>query len=163
MNPYTGRTTTVGEREEDKGQYNIARETFGAHGCAMMIKKEVIERVGMFPEKFFLYYEEWDWSARIRNAGYKIWYTPEATIYHKESMSVGKQNPMKMYYHTRNRILYMRRNTRWYQLIVFSLFFVLFTFPKTVLLLFVKRQWAQLKNFLKGIAWNLYNTASSPV
>ena len=45
----------------------------------------------MFPENFFLYYEEWDWSARIRKAGYLIWYQPEATIYHKESMYGGQR------------------------------------------------------------------------
>jgi GT2 family glycosyltransferase len=163
MNPYTGRTSTVGDGETDTGQYNVSGETFGAHGCAMMVKKEVIEKVGMFPEKFFLYYEEWDWSARIRRAGYKIWYTANATIYHKESMSVGKKNPMKMYYHTRNRILYMRRNTQWYQAILFFLFFFLFTMPKTVLMLLVTRQWTHLGNFLKGVAWNFYNSASSPV
>jgi GT2 family glycosyltransferase len=163
MNPFTGRTSTVGEMEEDRGQYNVSGETFGAHGCAMMVKRKVIDEVGMFPEKFFLYYEEWDWSARIRKAGYKIWYTADATIFHKESMSVGKKNPMKMYYHTRNRILYMRRNTAWYQQVFFFFFFFLFTAPKTILLLLVKGQWAQLKNFMKGIIWNFYNTASSPV
>jgi GT2 family glycosyltransferase len=119
MNPFTGRTSTVGDKEADNGQYDLSGPTFGAHGCAMMVKRGVIEKTGMFPEVFFLYYEEWDWSARIRKAGYKIWYTAEATIYHKESMSVGKQNPMKVYYHTRNRILYIRRNSSWYQRMVF--------------------------------------------
>jgi GT2 family glycosyltransferase len=163
MNPYTGRTSTVGEMEEDKGQYNSSYETFGAHGCAMMVKKEVIQKVGMFPEKFFLYYEEWDWSARIKKAEYKIWYTAAATIYHKESISVGKKNPMKMYYHTRNRILYMRRNTKWYQLIFFFVFFLFFTAPKTIVLLIAQRKWAHLKNFLNGISWNFYHSASSAV
>ena len=61
--------------------------------------------------------------ARIQKAGYKIWYEASATIFHKESMSVGKENPMKVYYHTRNRILYMRRNSSLPQLFVFSVFF----------------------------------------
>jgi len=68
MNPFTGRTSTVGDKEADKGQYDTPGPTFGAHGCAMMVKREVIEKTGMFPELFFLYYEEWDWSARIRRA-----------------------------------------------------------------------------------------------
>jgi GT2 family glycosyltransferase len=66
MNHFTGRTSTIGEREPDNGQFNTPGPTHGAHGCAMLVKKEVIERVGMFPQKFFLYYEEWDWSARIQ-------------------------------------------------------------------------------------------------
>jgi len=163
MNKYTGRTSIIGERELDKGQYNSSRTTSGSHGCAMLVKKEVAQKTGMFPEKFFLYYEEWDWSARILKAGYKIWYTADATIYHKESLSVGKSNPMKVYYHTRNRILYMRRNTSWYQMIVFSLFFTFFSLPKSVIKFLVKRQFTQLRFFIKGAAWNLYSSSRSAV
>ncbi len=163
MNKYTGRTSIIGERELDKGQYNNSRTTSGSHGCAMLVKKEVTEITGMFPEKFFLYYEEWDWSARILRAGYKIWYTADATIYHKESLSVGKSNPMKVYYHTRNRILYMRRNTNWYQMIVFSLFFTFFSLPKSVIKFIAKKQFTQLRYFIKGAVWNLYSSSQSPV
>ena len=163
MNKYTGRTSIIGERELDKGQYNRSRTTSGSHGCAMMVKKEVAEKTGMFPEKFFLYYEEWDWSARILKAGYKIWYTADATIYHKESLSVGKSNPMKVYYHTRNRILYMRRNTSWYQMIVFSLFFTFFSLPKSVIKFLAKKQFTQLRFFIKGAVWNLYSSSRSAV
>ncbi|MFM9909766.1 MAG: glycosyltransferase family 2 protein [Chitinophagaceae bacterium] len=163
MNKYTGRTSIIGEWEKDKGQYNQSRYTSGSHGCAMFVKKEVAEKTGMFPEKFFLYYEEWDWSARILNNGYKIWYTAEASIYHKESMSVGKSNPMKVYYHSRNRILYMRRNTHWYQLVVFALFFTLFSIPKSILKFLLKKQFVQTRYFIKGIFWNLYSSSDSVV
>ena len=163
MNMYTGRTTIIGEKEEDRGQYDMSRETAGSHGCAMLVKKDIIARTGMFPEKFFLYYEEWDWSARILKAGYKIWYTADAKIYHKESISVGKSNPMKTYYHTRNRILYMRRNTTWFQLLIFTLFFSFFSLPKSVLGYLVRGQFDHLGNFLRGVAWNLYSSTDSPV
>ncbi|MEO6315099.1 MAG: glycosyltransferase family 2 protein [Chitinophagaceae bacterium] len=163
MNHFTGRTSTVGEMQEDKGQYDVAGETFGAHGCAMMVKRQVIDEVGMFPERFFLYYEEWDWSSRIRKAGYKIWYTANATIYHKESMSVGKKNPMKVFYHTRNRILYMRRNTKWWQQLVFFPFFIFFVIPRYVINYFRRGEFEQLKNFFKGFFWNLYSSKYSKV
>lgn len=163
MNKYTGRTTIIGEKEKDQGQYNSSRSTAGSHGCAMMVKREVTEKSGMFPEKFFLYYEEWDWSARILNAGYIIWYTGNASIYHKESVSVGKSNPMKIYYHSRNRILYMRRNTSWYQFTIFALFFIFFSMPKSLLHFLVNKQFKQMRFFLKGAAWNLYSSSQSPV
>lgn len=54
VNLFTGRTSTVGEMEADQGQHDLSGPTHGAHGCAMMIKKEVIEKVGMFPEAFFI-------------------------------------------------------------------------------------------------------------
>lgn len=163
MNPITGRTSTLGDKEKDMGQHNVSGPTHGAHGCAMMVKREVIDRVGMFPAKFFLYYEEWDWSARILKAGYKIWYNADAVIYHKESMSVGKNNPMKVYYHTRNRILYMRRNTRLPQLVLFVLFFSFFTAPKSIFKYIFTRQFSQLRYFIKGVAWNLYSSSHSAV
>jgi GT2 family glycosyltransferase len=163
MNPFTGRTSTVGDGEVDEGQYEIPGPTCGAHGCAMMVKKEVIEKTGMFPEKFFLYYEEWDWSVRIQNAGYLIWYQPAATIYHKESRSIGRENPLKVYYHTRNRILFMRRNSDLFHLFIFLLFFTFFTFPKSIFTFRKNGQMTELKWFLKGIGYNLVHSSYSVV
>ena len=163
MNPFTGRTTTIGEMQHDNGEYDQPHETFGAHGCAMMVKREVLEKTGMFPEKFFLYYEEWDWSARIRKAGYKIWYAANASIYHKESVSVGKNNPLKVFYHTRNRILYMRRNTQWYQQLIFFPFFVFIVMPRHLIEYLRKGEFAQMKYFLKAFAWNLCSSSNSKV
>lgn len=163
MNPFTGRTSAVGDLEPDNGQYDVAGPTFGAHGCAMMVKKEVIEKTGMFPEKFFLYYEEWDWSARILKAGFLIWYQSEATIFHKESMTVGKENPMKVYYLTRNRILYMRRNSSPFHLLVFSLFFGIFTIPKTILFDLINGRLAEMKWFFKALGYNLSHSSRSAV
>jgi GT2 family glycosyltransferase len=163
INVFTGRTTAVGNMEEDKGQHDASGITYGAHGCAMLVSREVIDKVGMFPEKFFIYYEEWDWSARILKAGYKIWYAGNALIYHKESITMGKKSAIKVYYHTRNRILYMRRNTNFLQLSVFTLFFVFFAAPKSVIQFTYHRQFEHLKSFLRGTFWNLTNSKSSPV
>lgn len=163
MNVYTGRTTSIGLLEEDRGQYDVSRPTSAAHGCAMMVKKEILERVGMFAEKFFLYYEEWDWSSRIMRANYKIWYTADAEIYHKESLTVGKTNPIKVYYHTRNRILYMRRNSNAFQFTVFTFVFAFFVVPKTTVAFFMKNEFLQLRYFMKGILWNLRSNSRSAV
>jgi len=161
MNKFTGRTSTVGEGERDTGQYAVSQATPAAHGCAMMVKKEVIEKTGMFPEKFFLYYEEWDWSVRIQKAGYIIWYQAAATIFHKESMSVGKENPLKVYYHTRNRIMYMRRNSPAIPLVVFTLFFTFFSLPKAIARYLVNGQFSQASWFLKGVGYNLVHSVEN--
>lgn len=160
---FTGRTWTIGNMEIDRGQYDGLKLTFGAHGAAMMIKKEVIERTGRFPEKFFLYYEEWDWSTRILNAGYKIYFQGNTTVYHKESMSVGKLNPMKEYYLTRNRILYMRRNSHGFRFFIFTVFFTFFTLPKTTLKYLLKRDAKFLRPFFKGIRDNFTISSYSTV
>jgi GT2 family glycosyltransferase len=163
INVYTGRTTSVGNKEVDRGQYDTSGYTYGAHGCAMMVKREVIDKVGMFPEKFFIYYEEWDWSSRILKAGYKIYYQAKGLIFHKESITMGKQSAIKVYYHTRNRILYMRRNTNMLQFVAFMTFFLLFTAPKATLKYALSRQFEHLKSFIKGTIWNLKTSKYSPV
>jgi hypothetical protein len=163
MNLFTGRTTAVGNKESDHGQYDYSGPTHGAHGCAMMVSREVIGKTGMFPENFFLYYEEWDWSARILKAGYKIWYEGKGLIFHKESMSVGKKNPLKVYYHTRNRILYMRRNANFFQFSVFISFFVFFTAPKSILQFTLRKEFGFLRAFLKGALSNFRTSRYSRV
>ncbi|WP_423735362.1 glycosyltransferase family 2 protein [Chitinophaga caseinilytica] len=163
MNLLTGRTWAVGSKEEDNGQHNTSGPTWCAHGAAMMVKREVIEKVGRFAEKFFIYYEESDWSARILRAGYKIYYNADGLIFHKESITMGKESPIKVYYMTRNRILYMRRNTSKRQLAAFYLFFGCLTFPKSVLKYTLKGKFDHLGSFLRGTFWNLTQSKYSPV
>ena len=110
LSPITIRNKAIGFGEEDKGQYDKPRQTPYAHGAAMMLKREVIEKVGLMPECYFLYYEELDWSMMITRAGYEIWYEPTCTIYHKESQSTGQKSPLRTYYITRNRLLLVKRN-----------------------------------------------------
>ena len=110
LSPITVRNRAIGYGEEDKSQYDVAHQTPYAHGAAMMLKREVIDKVGLMPECYFLYYEELDWSMMIRRAGYEIWYEPASTIYHKESQSTGQNSPLRTYYITRNRLLLVKRN-----------------------------------------------------
>ena len=110
LSPITIRNRAIGFGEEDKGQYNTPHQTPYAHGAAMMLKREVIDKVGLMPECYFLYYEELDWSMMITRAGYEIWYDPASTIYHKESQSTGQNSPLRTYYITRNRLLLVKRN-----------------------------------------------------
>ena len=104
------RNQAIGYGEEDKGQYDVPHPTPYAHGAAMLIKREAIEKVGFMPENYFLYYEELDWSMMFTRAGYEIWYDPACTIYHKESQSAGQNSPLRTYYITRNRLLLVKRN-----------------------------------------------------
>ena len=110
LSKITLRNKAIGFGEEDNGQYDVAHPTPYAHGAAMMVKREVIEKVGLMPECYFLYYEELDWSMMIRRAGYEIWYDPSCTIFHKESQTTGQQSPLKTYYISRNRLLFAQRN-----------------------------------------------------
>jgi len=110
LSSMTIRNKAIGFGEEDKGQYDTPHKTPYAHGAAMMLKREVIEKIGLMPECYFLYYEELDWSMMLTRAGYEIWYEPASTIYHKESQSTGQNSPLRTYYITRNRLLLVKRN-----------------------------------------------------
>lgn len=154
VNVFTGRNAMVGCREEDKGQYDEMKETNYAHGGGMMVPRKVIEEVGALPEDFFIYYEEFDWSEQIKRKGYKIYYQPKSLIYHKESMTTGKSSPFKTFYHTKNRILFMRRNVAWPQFMVFLSYFACFTVPKNTAVFLIKRQGQHLRSFWKGIMWH---------
>lgn len=112
LSKITMRNKCIGFGEQDKGQYNTARPTPYAHGAAMLIKHEAIEKVGFMPENYFLYYEELDWSMMFKRAGYEIWYEPAAEIFHKESSTTGQNSPLRTYYITRNRLLFTKRNNR---------------------------------------------------
>jgi GT2 family glycosyltransferase len=155
INPITGRNSVIGGLEEDNGQHNTPGYTAYAHGAAMLVKKEVIDKVGMLPDMFFIYYEELDWSAHIRRAGYKIYYQPEALIFHKESITMGKESAIKAYYHNRNRILFMKRNSSPFNFFLFSLFYTFLIVPKSVIKYVAKGQMTHLKNFFKGVIWNI--------
>jgi GT2 family glycosyltransferase len=154
VNVLTGRNGMIGCREEDKGQYNTLSVTNYAHGGAMMVPRHVIEKAGMMPEEFFLYYEEFDWSEKIKRAGYKIYYQPASLIYHKESMTTGKSSTLKTYYLTRNRILFMKRNMSKKNFAIFLTYFTFLTIPKNTATFLFKGQMAHLKSFWKGIMWH---------
>jgi GT2 family glycosyltransferase len=156
VDPFTGRNRAIGAGEVDKGQYDQFRETAYPHGGGMMISRKVLNVVGPMPEQFFLYYEELDWSEQVRRKGFKIYVEPGALLYHKESMTVGKASPLKTYYQTRSRILFMRRNVKWYQFIGFSLFLIVFTIPKNTATYLFRGEFTHLKNFWKGVLWHLF-------
>lgn len=154
VNILTGRNGMIGCKETDRGQYNQIAITNYAHGGAMMVSKKLIDEVGLMPEDFFLYYEEFDWSEKFKKRGYKIYYQPKSLIYHKESMTTGKLSPLKTFYLTRNRILFMKRNMPPLNFFVFVSYFIFFTIPKNTIRFLFKGERDHLQSFWKGIMWH---------
>ena len=163
MNMLTGTATVIGYDQPDGDQYNVPGTTNFAHGCAMLVSREVIDAVGRFAERFFLYYEELDWSQRILDAGFIIYYQPSATILHKESVSVGRNSSLRTYYLTRNRILYMRRHASWLQRCIFYVFFATFVLPKHALSHLFMGRFVHARAFMRGVLWNFRSSSVSAV
>lgn len=157
INKYTTRSTGWGFRKIDNGQFNEDRESFFAHGAAMMVPRKVIEDIGLMCEIFFLYYEEMDWGYRIRKGGYKIYYVNNSVIYHKESVATGRDSPLKIYYMNRARIIYMRRNVEGFKLGVAFLYQNLVAIPKNALVFLLRGRFDLFRAYMRAIGWNIKN------
>lgn len=147
----TVRNHSIGFGEEDQGQYDTPHPTPYAHGAAMLIKREAIDKVGLMPECFFLYYEELDWSMMFTRAGYQIWYEPKCTIYHKESQSTGQNSPLRTYYIVRNRFLLVKRNWNGFTKYI-TYAYLMGTGLRDILKNVLTGKWDILKATLRGIS-----------
>jgi len=130
IHPITIRNFAVGFGEKDLGQYDTTGETGSIFGAAMLVSMDVIKKVGMMTEQFFLYYEEHDWAEHIKKAGYKIYYQGKSLVLHKESISTVKSSPFQTFYLTRGRILYARRNNKGLTKLLSLLYLYLIAVPK---------------------------------
>lgn len=159
MNYLTARNKAIAYKEKDSGQYDDrSYPTHFCHGAAVMFRKADLGKTGMMHEDYFLYYEEMDWSERFKKAGKEIWFTGTAKIYHKESMSVGRQSAIKTYYISRNRMLFIRRNTSLINTFLFSIYYTCCVIPKETIFYLAKGRKDLAKYTLKGLSWNYKNT-----
>lgn len=94
---------------------NVEREFVS--GCAMLIKRVVLEKVGLFDEHFFMYYEDADYCLRVRQAGFSLWVVPEARLWHKVSVSSeGSDSPAERFNMAYSSVLFYRKHVsgwRW--------------------------------------------------
>jgi GT2 family glycosyltransferase len=128
-------TYHYGLSRKDNGQFDQITETAYANGAALFIRKEVIQKIGLLDEIFFMYAEEVDWNLRAREAGYKLIYFPITRVYHKID-PVSKENRLgyrgnyfQMYLYTRNKIILTLKHFSWINIM---LFFLIYQERKTI-------------------------------
>lgn len=101
------RSVHRGVDEVDHGQYDTEEKITFASGCCLLFSREVLEKVGLFDERYFLYFEDADLNERIRRTGYDIFYAPSALLWHiNAASSGGSGNNLQDYFLTRNRLLF---------------------------------------------------------
>jgi GT2 family glycosyltransferase len=162
LNFFTGRNACIGQFEIDNGQFNqLSGFTGFGHGAAMMITREAINKVGLMAENYFLYYEELDWGARIKKAGFEIRLEMGALIYHKESVSVGKKSALKEFFMNRNRILFIRRNANSFQKLVFYFHFLFLVTPRNIFTYLKEGQYQFIPLLFRAILLNVKNGIDS--
>ncbi len=164
MNYYTARNVCIGQYEIDNGQYDqLEGKTGYAHGAAMMVKRSVVDKVGEMADIFFLYFEELDWCERIKRGGFEVWINTKASIYHKESISVGKKTALKEYFMNRNRILFIRRNAPFIKKILFYVYFLIFVVLRNCIIYVKDGNSAFVKQLLYAIWWNFTQSVNSRI
>jgi hypothetical protein len=100
--------------ERDEGQYEEAVDVFAWCGGAVLLRQSYLDHVGLFDERFFLYYEDTDLSWRGRRLGWRYRYIPESVVRHHHAVSSGgAQSPLFRYYTQRNRMLVLAKNAPW--------------------------------------------------
>lgn len=99
-------TVHRGLDEVDEGNFNTVEEAEFLTGCCMLIKREVLEKVGYFDERYFAYCEDSDLCQRVKIGGFKLIYDGTTSIAHKVSKAEGVGSQVVDYYLTRNRLIF---------------------------------------------------------
>lgn len=114
-----------GAEKVDKGQYDDKMECTFANGCCILLTREIISRVGVLDERFFLYYEDTEYSIRAKKHGIGISFCKEAIVYHKVNGSTkGNLNSDNAYYISRNWLICNKQHMQ-LRFFVFYLYFIL--------------------------------------
>lgn len=140
----------------DMPQYNERLTIYSAKGAAMMLRKKVLDRVGLFDEDFFIYFEETDLCHRLWLAGYKIVYEPHSLIYHYEAVDTHREmkNARIMFLSYRNRIASFIKNLS-IQSLLQILPVILLEYLLLTVLYLVQRDWRTALSVIGAVSWNI--------
>jgi GT2 family glycosyltransferase len=136
---------------QDAPRFNALREIDYAPSCCLLIRREALEQVGQFDTGYFFYYDDWDFSIRLRTAGYKILFVSDAKLWHKVSVSTQKSEKPAQWWRVMGRstaLFYLRHTTPW-TLFLFAMWFVVRESAKL--------QFGRIPPFLAGLSQGLRN------
>lgn len=144
-----GYSYKIGSNAVDSGQYDQSRSVDYAEGSCLLVRIEVIRKIGLLDARFFTYWEDADWCRRGFEAGYKSVYAPNAKIWHKGASS-GRQLILT-YYGTRNSIFFVKKHATNYEYALFWMHFVFYQLCYQRLVEVIRRRnLDMLKAFLRG-------------
>jgi GT2 family glycosyltransferase len=114
VDAWRGHAGHVGLGELDRGQYDRVRDVDFVTGCSFLARREMVEQVGAFDEALFIYWEDVDWCARARAAGWRVVYAPGSLIFHKGGQpavggAAANVSASRLYLCARNSLRYMGR------------------------------------------------------
>lgn len=103
----TGKVLRLLDGEQNDTPEDFVQDVDYVHGCAICVKRSVIEQIGLLDDRLFIYYEETDWCVRAKRAGWRIVYVPQSKIWHRVSAAMGTASPATEYYMSRNVLLFL--------------------------------------------------------
>lgn len=145
----------TGYNERDEGQFAEPRPVEWISGCAMLVRRAMIEQVGVFDERFFTYWEELDWCVRASRAGWRLMQVPQARLWHKGVRRHYSPTPTITYYTTRNRLLFLSKNHAPLKTWLFSAATTLRTLSSWT----VKPQWRNMRPHRDAMLLGLWDFA----
>ncbi|MDO5835808.1 MAG: glycosyltransferase family 2 protein [Methanobacterium sp.] len=143
-----GEVDEIAYHQLDEGQFDHYLEPDYIGGTCILSSREVIKEVGMLDHSYFMYWEDADWCFRGRKHGYKSVYAFKSKIWHKYGAS--SDTPFKMYYFTRNRIYFVKKNSTRGVFLRFSIFILAVTLSKSLRHLILKHDSKMSSAYLKG-------------
>ncbi len=165
--PSFSRAITLGDRKKINS-YSIDQTDLGwATGCAILISSEVITKIGLLDDQFFMYFEDVDWSIRVRNEGYRILLSPKALVFHEAGASSKKQgkegalSPKVFYYHCRNQFYIIRRYSQGFSRVL-SLAYHSLRFISWIAYFCLRGRFQKCKSTYQGINDGLFGPLKSP-
>ena len=105
----SGRTEMLGLDRPGAGLGPDLQATDWLSGCALLIRRAALERVGLLDGRFFTYFEDVDWCVRASRAGYRLLHVPQARLWHRISPTRRQSSPRVSYYMARNHLLFLHK------------------------------------------------------
>lgn len=151
-NSLLGRAITLGDHVPLSTYLPKNTELDWATGCCMLVSREVLLQVGLLPEPYFAYFEDVEWSLRIRKAGFKIGLAENSKIYHEAGAASKKQHaegtlsPKVFYFHVRNQLFLLRQ-----QGVVLGFAYHLVRFKLWVVYFLIRGRFQKLSAVVQGL------------
>lgn len=148
VNMNFGRATELFKNQNSKDVVGKIIDCDYVGGACMLVRKEVIDNIGLIPEEYFLFYEENEWCQKAKKAGYKIVGVSDSVIWHKGSHTINQISGLSEYFMYRNLVVFIKNNGNLKNKLIFNMYFIAFCVKS----LFTKKHGARfIKYYLDGL------------
>lgn len=147
----------IGFMKKDSNEYNTEKEVFSVKGACMLIRKKLIDKVGLFDDEFVSYFEETDFCWKSWLLNYRVIYFPNTYILHKVGFTIKRLDVVNINFHYyKNRITSLIKNLSISKLIFILPIHIVISLGISFVFL-LRRQFTSSLLIIKAILWNIVN------